>query len=189
MTDIVSAVGAMQTSPAAYAPERIKVKMSAADAKESAKTGRADTLILSEEAKKALDKLSTQVDKQNTAAFSTYNMKQQLESSKATAKAQADAAEDEMKMLEIARRLQHGDKVPMQDERALLEYDDKLYQVSKQIGMMKQNEKRKEYDSLLEEHEPYEMQQIDEPEYREIEISGSEGVEVTPADITDVPIS
>ena len=171
------------------APERITtVRLSAADAKESAKTGRADTLILSEDAKKALDKMGKKVDDYNAAAFGLYEMKTQLESSKAQAKAEADAAEDEMKMLEIARRIQHGDKVPAQDEKALLEYDDKLYQVSKQIGMMKQNEKRKEYDSLLEEHEPYEMQDIPEPEYREIEINTGEGTEVTPAEITDVPV-
>ena len=142
--DTITSGGFMQVQAAAAVPERRTVQLTASEAAEAARTGRADTLTLSEDAKKALDKLSREVDKQNEAAAMTYNMKQELENSKKASKAAADDASYKLKMLEIARRLQNGDRVPGKDEKALMEYDDKLYQVSKQIGMMKENTKGKE---------------------------------------------
>ena len=66
------------------------------------------------------------------------------------AKQQGEAAKDygeEMgKIMTVARRLMHGDQVPMQDEKKLMEYDKDLYIMAKNAGMMAQLEKRKKYD-------------------------------------------
>jgi hypothetical protein len=53
----------------------------------------------------------------------------------------------------MARRLMHGDQVPMQDEKKLMEYDKDLYIMAKNAGMMARLEKRKKYDSLWEDEE------------------------------------
>ena len=45
----------------------------------------------------------------------------------------------------VARRLMHGDQVPMQDEKKLMEYDKDLYIMAKNAGMMARLEKRKKY--------------------------------------------
>ena len=51
------------------------------------------------------------------------------------AKQQGEAAKDygeEMgKIMTVARRLMHGDQVPMQDEKKLMEYDKDLYIMAK----------------------------------------------------------
>lgn len=73
------------------------------------------------------------------------------------AEQQSEAAEEmgeEMgKILTVARRIMHGDIVPANDEKKLMEFDDKLYQMAKNIGMMKKLEKRKKHKSLWEEEE------------------------------------
>lgn len=73
------------------------------------------------------------------------------------AEQQADAAEDygqEMgKILQVARRIMHGDIVPMSDEKKLLDFDKDLYQMAKSIGAMAKLEKRKKYKSLWEDEE------------------------------------
>lgn len=70
---------------------------------------------------------------------------------------QADAAKDygqEMgKILQVARRIMHGDIVPMSDEKKLLDFDKDLYQMAKSIGAMAKLEKRKKYKSLWEDEE------------------------------------
>ena len=50
----------------------------------------------------------------------------------------------------VARRLMHGDQVPMQDEKKLMEYDSTMYAKAKeaQAAMAAIKEKQKEYDSL-----------------------------------------
>ena len=63
------------------------------------------------------------------------------------AKQQGEAAKDygeEMgKIMTVARRLMHGDQVPMQDEKKLMEYDKDLYIMAKNAGMMARLETRK----------------------------------------------
>ena len=63
------------------------------------------------------------------------------------AKQQGEAAKDygeEMgKIMTVARRLMHGDQVPMQDEKKLMEYNKDLYIMAKNAGMMARLEKRK----------------------------------------------
>ena len=169
--------------------EKTTVTLSGGQIDRAVKTGRADTLILSDEAKKKLDLLGKAVKEKNELSQNIYQMKTELENSKKSAKAMADDASHKLKMLEIARRIQNGDRVPGKDEKALLEYDEKLYQVSKQIGLMKQKEKRKEYDSLLDDEQaPEETAEIEPPQAQGIEITGSEGVPVETEGISEVTL-
>ena len=73
-----------------------------------------------------------------------------------------EAAEEQMKILEVARRLMKGAKVPQSDEMKLMQFDSGLYQVAKSIGAMVQNEKREKYDSLWEDEEDKETQDPNE---------------------------
>lgn len=70
---------------------------------------------------------------------------------------QADAMEEQAKemskILLIARRIMHGDKVPIKDEKKLMEFDPKLYNMAKNIGAMAEIRKRKEHKSLWEDEE------------------------------------
>lgn len=68
--------------------------------------------------------------------------------------AMADAADEQMKILKVARRLMNGDKVPAYDEKKLMEFDWKLYSMAKNMGaMLETNKKRKEHKSLWEDEE------------------------------------
>lgn len=68
--------------------------------------------------------------------------------------AMADAAEEQGKKLEVARRIMHGDKVPPYDEHKLMEYDWKLYSMAKNAAaMLEMREKQKEHKSLWEDEE------------------------------------
>lgn len=171
--------------------EKVKIQLTGSEARQAASEGRADVLTLSDEAKAALDKLGRQVEKQNDLSGQIYYMKTELENSKKAAEAQADEATHKLKMLEIARRLQHGDKVPPEDERALMEYDDKLYQVSKQIGLMKELEERKEYDSLLDDDEGTEediKSTADRPAELGVQIEGVADAEAAADDVSEVQL-
>ena len=188
--DISSAVAAYSVNSAAVQTgEKITVKLSGAKIDEAVKTGRADSLVLSDEAKQKLEKLSQAVKEKNELAMNMYNMQRELESSNKQAEAQSKAMNEEFKMLEIARRIQHGDKVPYEDEKALLEYDADLYSMSKELGMLRQNEKRKEYDSLLDDEEPVEEgEAIEQPTMQGVKVSGSEGAEVSAENVSEVSL-
>lgn len=68
--------------------------------------------------------------------------------------AMADAAEELGKIMEVAKRIMHGDKVPATDEKKLMEYDWKLYSMAKNAAAMHEmQEKRKEHKSLWEDEE------------------------------------
>ena len=75
------------------------------------------------------------------------------------AKQQGDAMNEAMvdlsKILEVARRISKGGKVPATDEKKLMDYSMEMYIAAKNTGMMAQMRKRKhkEYDSLWEEEE------------------------------------
>ena len=69
--------------------------------------------------------------------------------------------EDLGKIMEVARRLMKGDIVPSTDEKKLIDYNDKLYQMAKNMGEMAKAEKRKKHKSLWEDEEE---KQYDDPE-------------------------
>lgn len=79
--------------------------------------------------------------------------KRELESSKEAADAAGKAAAEQGKILEIARRISRGDKVPPKDEKKLMEYDFKLYQMAKMSAMMNEAKKHKTHKSLFEDEE------------------------------------
>ena len=69
------------------------------------------------------------------------------------ADAYAEAAKDMRKIMLVARRIMHGDKVPSKDEKKLMEYDYKLYSMAKSAGAMAKLKDRKEHKSLWEDEE------------------------------------
>lgn len=69
------------------------------------------------------------------------------------ADAYADAAKDMQKIMLVARRIMHGDKVPAKDEKKLMEFDYKLYAMAKSAGAMAKLKDRKEHKSLWEDEE------------------------------------
>ncbi len=83
---------------------------------------------------------------------------EELENPKQQGKAAEKAGKDLAKIMEVARRIMKGAKVPGSDERKLMEFDSKLYQMAKSIGAMAKQRKRKEYKSLWEDEEKQETQ-------------------------------
>ena len=73
-----------------------------------------------------------------------YNM----EVSKQQGEAMSEGAKDLAKILEVARRIAEGGKVPPADEQKLMEYNMAMYLSAKNIAMMNERKKRVEYDSL-----------------------------------------
>ena len=77
-------------------------------------------------------------------------------------KQQGDAMEEEMKNLGkimiVFRRLAKGDIVPLTDEKKLMEYDDKMYQMAKNMQAMAQqlDKEHEKHKSLWEDEEPKE---------------------------------
>lgn len=75
------------------------------------------------------------------------------EVSKQQADAMQEYGENMAKCLEIARRLSRGDKVPLQDEKKLMDFNMEIYQMAKNMAALHMNEKHKEWDSLWAEDE------------------------------------
>ena len=81
---------------------------------------------------------------------------QEMENIEESNEASKDYIEEQQKIMIVFRRISNGDKVPYQDEKKLLEYDPKMYQMAKSAAMMAMMEKkreRKEYDSLWKDEE------------------------------------
>lgn len=79
------------------------------------------------------------------------------------AEAMADTAKEQAKIMIVARRIMHGDKVPAKDEKKLMEYDYKLYTMAKNAAaMLKYQKDRKEHKSLWEDEEPRESVDVEE---------------------------
>ncbi len=78
-----------------------------------------------------------------------------LESSKQQGEAMGEAVEDMGKVMMVFRRLAHGDIVPITDERKLMEYDDKMYQVAKNMQLLAQQmeKDREKHKSLWEDED------------------------------------
>ena len=69
-----------------------------------------------------------------------------------------DYSEEMGKIMTVARRIMHGDIVPAQDEKKLMEFDKDLYMMAKNAGMMARLEKRKKYKSLWDDEEKKERE-------------------------------
>lgn len=121
------------------------------------------TLELSDEYKKRMQELEEKIDILNSeikenekgldgiietevGIFNAENSKQQADAMK-------KYAEDMAKCLEIARRISNGDKVPATDEKKLMDFNMEIYMAAKNMSVMNQEKKHKEYDSLWGEEE------------------------------------
>lgn len=82
---------------------------------------------------------------------------EEMENSKQQGEAVKEAGADMAKIMEVARRIMKGARVPASDERKLMEFDDKLYQMAKNVGAMVKLRKRKKYDSLWDDEEKKEQ--------------------------------
>lgn len=94
----------------------------------------------------------------------------------------AEHARDMAKIMEVARRISKGGKVPPADEKKLMEYSMVMYMSAKNAAMMKEMKEKKQYDSLWEEEkssgmnpDPNEIADnaeltIDAPEVAEVQI-------------------
>lgn len=89
----------------------------------------------------------------NTAVYNANVAEQQGDTMKQLIK-------DQAKALEIARRIASGGQVPMQDEKALMEYSSELYQMAKQAAIMAKEHQK--YDTLMEESEETQNYDADE---------------------------
>ena len=73
------------------------------------------------------------------------------------ARQQSDAAkdygEDMAKIMEVARRIGKGAKVPASDEKKLMDYSMEVYLAAKNLAMMNERKKREKYKSLWEDED------------------------------------
>lgn len=69
-----------------------------------------------------------------------------LESTKQQTEAMAEEAQDLAKVIEVARRIAKGAKVPGTDEKKLMDYSMEMYMSAKSMAML--NEDKKKYKSL-----------------------------------------
>ena len=94
----------------------------------------------------------------------------------------ADQAKEMNKIMLVARRIMHGDKVPAKDEKKLMEYDPKLYMMAKNAAAMLEMRKRKEHKSLWEDEE--EKEQISATEEANNTEAFADGPEVVDVETT-----
>lgn len=113
--------------------------------------------------------------------FQKDSYQEQIENSKKS----GDAFADDAKMLEIARRIAAGDKVPAKDERKLMEYNSKLYQAAKSAAMLNANKKHKKYKSLFDDDEDGQSMEEKLRELERGEDGSSEGMMETSTESGD----
>lgn len=107
---------------------------------------------------------------------------QNMENAQDQGEAMQEAVNEMGKAMIIFRRIARGDKVPPRDERKLMEYDDKLYQMAKNAAMMAKNAKPKKYKSLYEDEADGELsQQSDDKSTMETGEIQCDGMEISEA--------
>ena len=122
-----------QAYPAEYASAKDRAGQSLAGQEEKNETGQGVKLSLSESIQEMLEKQfreSQEAEKENGEKLGEYG-----------------------KILEIARRIARGDKVPPRDEKKLMEYSAELYQMAKSAAMLNAMKKHKKHKSLFEDEE------------------------------------
>ena len=83
---------------------------------------------------------------------------------KENAKAEEEGFKELQKIMEVVRRMTHGDIVPHSDEKKVMDYDKDMYQMAKSAQMLAQmrKEERKEHESLWEDEEKRESRDATE---------------------------
>lgn len=95
-----------------------------------------------DENQKVLDNLTAQY----TAVWNAEVARQQNDAAQ-------EYGEDMAKIMEVARRIGKGAKVPASDEKKLMEYSMELYLAAKNLAMMNEQKKREKFDSLWDDEE------------------------------------
>lgn len=107
---------------------------------------------------------------QNNLKTFIESYQEQLEASNET----KDAICDMAKLLEIARRIARGDKVPAKDEQKLMKFSPELYHISKATAMLHANEKHKKHKSMFDDEEKNEMRnKLNKLEQEDSAVTGS----------------
>ena len=75
------------------------------------------------------------------------------EVSRQQGEAMADYVDDLGKIMEVARRIAKGAKVPSTDEQKLMEYSMEMYMTAKNMAMLNELKEKEEYDSLWDEED------------------------------------
>ncbi|NLL79969.1 MAG: hypothetical protein GX234_09310 [Clostridiales bacterium] len=110
-----------------------------------------------------------------------YNGIYNTEVAKQQGETMAEYAIDIGKILEVARRISKGAKVPATDEKKLMDYSMELYMSAKNLAMLNEMKKKEEYDSLWDEDEekPENPDPQEVADNTELNIDGPELVEVS----------
>ena len=69
--------------------------------------------------------------------------------------------EDMAKLMEVARRIGKGAKVPASDEKKLMDYSMEVYLAAKNLAMLNEKKKREKYKSLWEDEDDKQKQEYD----------------------------
>ncbi len=148
------------------------------------------SLELSDEAREKIKEADEERFKKQEE-INEYNMAiQNLHAAKQQGEAMAETFDNQARALEIARRISEGGQVPYQDEKLLLDYSEKLYQMAKQAAILaKEHEK---YDTLVPEEKAEEETDDEEGLIKEkhqvkVDINVGDTVEVE-ADVVATPI-
>lgn len=106
-----------------------------------------------EEAQKIMEEEKEPSSKVELSKATLEMMKKELENMEKSGEGYIDFA----KLMEIARRIAKGDKVPASDHKKLLEADAKLYQSAKMQALLAKNKDPKEHEALFEDEEDKEL--------------------------------
>ena len=99
-------------------------------------------LDFSEEAKKKLEESRERVQKANDDLAILEAEQMNAETAKKQGEAMAKETENMGKAIEIFRRMSKGGIVPSNDEKLLMEFDDKMYQTAKAMQAMAERHKK-----------------------------------------------
>ena len=99
-------------------------------------------LDFSEEAKQKLEESRERVQKTNDNLAVLEAEQMNAESAKKQGEAMAKETENMGKAIEIFRRMSKGGVVPSNDEKLLMEFDDKMYQTAKAMQAMAERHKK-----------------------------------------------
>lgn len=75
------------------------------------------------------------------------------EATKQQGESMSEYTQDVAKLMEVARRIANGDRVPAYDEQKLMEFSMELYMSAKNLAVLNENKEKEEFDSLWKEEE------------------------------------
>ena len=78
-----------------------------------------------------------------------------------------EKSDDMAKIMEVARRIGKGAKVPASDEKKLMDYSMEVYLAAKNLAMLNARKKREKYKSLWEDEDDRQRQEYDPQEKAE----------------------